>query len=330
MEKKDIQGEKMKVLITGINGFVGSHLAEYILNNKLGEVAGTIRGKTVNLNNVQGIRSKIQLVECNITDSYAVKKTIDEIDPDYVFHLAAQAFVPSSWRSPVETMTTNIIGSLNLFEALRGSKSNPVIQIAGSSEEYGLVKPEEIPIKESNPLRPLSPYGVSKVGMDMLGFQYFHSYGMKIVRTRAFNHSGPRRGEMYVDSDWSKQVAEIENEKKQPAIYVGNLNAKRDFTDVRDIVKAYYLAVTKGKVGEAYNICSGKTYSMKEVLDKILALSRSKKKIEIKQDPKRLRPSDVELLLGDSTKFREATGWKPEIPYDKTLEDMLNYWRERV
>lgn len=318
-----------KILITGVNGFAGSHLAEFVLKNNFGEVYGTTRGRTVNLENIESVKSKIQLIECDITDSYSVQKTIDEILPDCIFHLAAQAFVPASWRSPIETMNTNVIGSLNLFEAVRKSKCSPLIQIAGSSEEYGMVLPEETPIKETNPLRPLSPYGVSKVAMDLLGYQYFQSYGLKIVRTRAFNHSGPRRGEVYVDSDWCKQVAEIEKGKKTPIVSVGNLEAKRDFTDVRDIVRAYWLSLKKGKAGEVYNICSGKTWKMKDVLEKIISMGKNKS-IQIMEDPKRLRPSDVQLLLGDNSRFVEATGWKPEIPYEKTLEDLLNYWRQRI
>lgn len=318
-----------KILITGINGFAGSHLAEYVLKNNLGEVYGTTRGRTVNLENLENVKNKVELTECDITDSYSVEKTIDEIKPDYVFHLAAQAFVPASWRSPIETMNTNVIGSLNLFEAIRKSNTNPLIQICGSSEEYGMVLPEETPITEDNPLRPLSPYGVSKVAMDLMGYQYFKSYGMKIVRTRAFNHSGPRRGEVYVDSDWCRQVIQIEKGKKEPVVMVGNLEAKRDFTDVRDIVRGYWLSLKKGKAGEVYNICSGKTWKMKDVLDKIISLSKAKN-IKVQEDPKRLRPSDVQLLLGDNKKFCEATGWKPEIPYEKTLEDLMAYWRERL
>ena len=191
-----------------------------------------------------------------------------------------------------------------------------------------MVYPNEVPIRETNPLRPLSPYGVSKVAADKLGCQYHMSYGLKTVVTRAFNHTGPRRGDVFVTSNFSKQVAEIERGLKEPTIYVGNLDARRDFTDVRDIVKAYWLAVTKGEYGEVYNICSGETRTIQSVLD--LLLSMTDKKIEIKQDPSRMRPSDVEVLHGDYSKFKERTGWKPEIPFEKTMADLLNYWRERV
>lgn len=316
-----------KILITGINGFVGSHLAEYILNNSLGEVHGTYR-KNEDLSNIKEIKNKIELVECDIIDSYGVDKTIADIKPEYIFHLAAQAFVPSSWKSPIETLNTNIIGSLNLFEAIKKNNKEITIQIAGSSEEYGLVKENEVPIKETNPLRPLSPYGVSKVSMDLLGYQYNKSYGLKIVRTRAFNHEGPRRGESYVTSNFSKQVALIEAGEQEPVLHVGNLEAKRDYTDVRDIVKAYWLAVEKGIPGEVYNIASGKAYKIHAIVDILKKLSKTE--FEVKEDPKRLRPSDVQILLGDSTKFRKQTGWKPEIPFEKTMEDLLDYWREKI
>jgi len=316
-----------KILITGINGFVGSHLAEYVLNNNLGEVHGSYR-KNENLSNIKGIINQIELIECDITDSYGVDKTIKEIKPEYIFHLAAQAFVPSSWKSPIETMNTNIIGSLNLFEAIKNNNKDITIQIAGSSEEYGLVKENEVPMTELNPLRPLSPYGVSKVAMDLLGYQYYQSYGLKIVRTRAFNHEGPRRGEQYVTSNFAKQVALIEAGKQKPILMVGNLEAKRDYTDVRDMVKAYWLAAEKGVPGEVYNIASGKAYKIQVIVDILKKLT--KKDFEVKQDPKRLRPSDVQILLGDSTKFRKQTGWKPEIPFEKTMEDLLNYWREKI
>jgi GDP-4-dehydro-6-deoxy-D-mannose reductase len=199
------------------------------------------------------------------------------------------------------------------------------IQIAGSSEEYGMVYENEIPIKETNPLRPLSPYAVSKVAHDLLGYQYYKSYKLYIVRTRGFNHSGPRRGEVFVESNFPKQIAEIEKGLKEPVIHVGNLEAKRDFTDVRDMVRGYWLSLEKCDPGEVYNICSGRAFKIKEVLDILLSLS--KVKVEVKQDPTRMRPSDVPILLGDHTKFSEKTGWQPTIPFEKTLEDILNYWR---
>ena len=325
----------MKVLITGITGFVGSHLADYILANfSEAEVFGIKRWRS-KTENIEHLKDKVKFCECDIKDAHNVYEVIDEIRPDRIFHLAAQSYVPASWDSPVETLTINIVGQANILEAVKKIKSkekdyDPVILIAGSSEEYGLVHPDEVPIKETNPLRPLSPYGVSKVCQDLLGFQYWHSYKIKVIRSRAFNHSGPRRGEVFVDSNFAQQIAKIEKGKQEPVIKVGNLEAKRDFTDVRDIVKAYWLATDKCEPGEAYNICLEKTYSIQEVLDKLISLS-TKKDIKVEQDPERMRPSDVPLLGGDCTRFKEATGWQPEIDYlNQTLEDMLNYWRERV
>jgi len=318
----------MRVLITGITGFAGSHLADYILANHADvEVYGTVRWRS-RRENIFHIQDKIKLYEADLKDIISLKKCLAEIRPDWIFHLAAQSFVPTSWVCPVETFAINAVGQINLFEAILGLNLSPKIQIAGTSEEYGFVHPDEIPIKETNPLRPLSPYAVSKVAQDLLAFQYHKSYGLRTVRTRGFNHTGPRRGEVFVTSNFAKQIVEIEKKKKEPVISVGNLEAKRDFSDVRDIVRGYWLCLEKGEEGEVYNVGAGKTYSMKEVLDILLSLSGVKVQIEV--DPQRLRPSDVPILLSDCTKFSEKTGWKPKIPFKKTLEDLLNYWRERV
>ena len=319
----------MKVLITGITGFAGSHLIDYLLEEQKDvQIFGMVRwrSKTDNIEHI--LEGGIELSECDIRDAYSVRKVVEDIKPDRIFHLAAQSFVPTSWRAPAETLTTNIIGQLNIFEAMRQIGINPPIQIACSSEEYGYVKEDEVPIKETNPLRPLSPYAVSKVGQDLLGYQYFMSYGLHVVRTRGFNHTGPRRGSVFVCSDFAKQIAKIEKGKQKPVIHVGNLEAKRDFTDVRDMVRGYWLALDKGKAGEAYNICSGKAYSIKEVLD--ILLDMAKVKVEIKEDPQRMRPSDVPVLLGDNSKFVKQTGWKPRIKFEDSLKDLLDYWRQRL
>lgn len=316
----------MKVLITGITGFVGSHLAELLLGMKGIEVYGIERWRS-KTENIEHINRDLVLHECDIRDASSVIKVLEEVRPDRIFHLAAQSFVVTSWSAPAETLTTNIIGQLNIFEAVRQIGINPLIQIAGSSEEYGLVYENELPIKETNPLRPLSPYAVSKVGQDLLAFQYYQSYKLNVIRTRGFNHSGPRRGEVFVCSNFAKQIAMIEKGLREPVIYVGNLDAKRDFTDVRDMVKAYWLSLEKCQPGEVYNISSSKVYSIKEVLDTLLGLA--KVKVEVKQDPKRFRPSDVPVLYGDNSKFVKQTGWRPRITFQKTLEDLLNYWREK-
>lgn len=318
----------MRVLITGITGFAGSHLADYILQNHPGvEVHGLVRWRS-RLENILHLKDKIKLHEADLKDGVSLKKCLEEVKPDRIFHLAAQSFVPTSWRCPSETFTINAVGQINLFEAVLSLKLSPKIQIAGSSEEYGLALPEEMPMKETNLLRPLSPYAVSKVAQDLLAYQYFKSYGLKTVRTRGFNHTGPRRGEVFICSSFAKQIAEIEKKKRKPVIYVGNLEAKRDFTDVRDTVGAYWLSLEKGKEGEVYNIGSGKAYSMKEVLDMLLSLASINIKIDV--DPTRLRPSDVPILVSDCTKFTQLTGWKPTIPFKQSLQDLLDYWRERI
>lgn len=317
----------MRILITGITGFVGSHLAEYALSRGDVEVFGTVRWRS-RMENIEDILDQVHLVDCDLRDAVAVRKTLEEVKPEYIFHLAAQSFVPTSWKAPAETLFTNIISELNLLEAMRDLDFESRIHVAGSSEEYGLVFEDETPITEKNPLRPLSPYAVSKVAQDMLAYQYHRSYGLYTVRTRAFNHEGPRRGQVFVTSNFAKQIAEIEKGKKEPVIEVGNLNARRDFTDVRDMVKAYWLALEKGEPGEVYNIGSGRAVTIREMLD--ILLSFTDREIEIRPVPERMRPSDVELLVCDCSKFRKLTGWKPEIPLEKTLKDTLDYWRERV
>jgi len=235
----------MRVLITGITGFVGSHLADYILKNHPEvEIYGTKRWRS-RTENIEHIKDKIKILECDLRDGYSVRSLLEAIHPDKIFHLAAQSFVPTSWNAPAESLTTNILGELNIFEAVKQLKIDPWIQVACSSEQYGLVYEDELPIKETNPLRPLSPYAVSKIGQDYLAYQYYMSYKMKIVRTRGFNHTGPRRGDVFVCSNFARQIVEIEKGKREPVLYVGNLDARRDFTDVRDMVRAYWLALER-------------------------------------------------------------------------------------
>ncbi|OGG29331.1 GDP-mannose 4,6-dehydratase [Candidatus Gottesmanbacteria bacterium RIFCSPLOWO2_01_FULL_46_9] len=315
-----------KAFISGIAGFVGSHLAELLLSEGY-EVYGFVRPRS-KTDNIESIINQLHLEDADLLDTHSLYATISRIKPDYIFHLAAQSFVPTSWVSPSVTLEVNVVGSANLFEAVRMAGIDPVIQIACSSEEYGLVKPDEVPIKETNPLRPLSPYAVSKVAMDYLGYQYFQSYKIRIVRTRGFNHTGPRRGDTFAESNFAKQVALIEKGKQDAVIHVGNLDAKRDYTDVRDMVRAYVLSVEKCDPGDVYNICSGSSIQIGDMLK--LLLSMSKVKVAVRPDPARMRPSDVPVLLGDNSKFVTKTGWKLEIPFKKTMEDLLNYWRQRV
>lgn len=322
----------MKVLITGITGFAGSHLADFILtNHKSVAVHGTRRWRSKE-DSADHLIGSVSFHECDITDAHNMHRVIEEVKPDRIFHLAAQSYVPASWDSPAETFHTNIVGQCNLLEAikrLRPSGYDPVVQIAGSSEEYGLVSPEALPITETTPLRPLSPYAVSKVAQDYMGYQYWQSFRIRAVRTRAFNHEGPRRAEVFVISNFCKQIAEIELGIRPPVIYVGNLDAVRDFTDVRDMVKAYWHASERCEPGEVYNIASGHGHRIADVVQQLLSLS-NRTGVRVERDPQRVRPSDVPVLIGDCAKFRAATGWKTQVPFDQTLRDSLQYWRSRI
>ncbi|MEJ2720984.1 MAG: GDP-mannose 4,6-dehydratase, partial [bacterium] len=246
----------------------GSHLADYCLEQGGVDVYGIIRWRS-RTENIEHLMNKVTLLECDLRDAASTRDVIESVRPDYIFHLAAQSFVPTSWHAPTESLVTNVIGQLNIFEAVRKTDIKCRIQIACSSEEYGMVAEGELPIREDAPLRPLSPYGVSKVGQDLLGYQYYMSYKMDIVRTRAFNHTGPRRAPVFVVSDFAKQIAAVEKGFRDPVMYVGNLDAKRDFSDVRDVVRAYYLSLEKGKSGEVYNICSESTWRIGDMLDKL-------------------------------------------------------------
>src|SRR5262245_6516292 len=315
-----------RVLVTGVTGFAGSHLVDYMLERGDCEIYGIQRWRS-RTENIEHFANRISLLECDLRDATSTRDTIEKVRPDWLFHLAAQSFAPTSLTAPTASMTTNVLGQVNIFEAVRKIGLKCRIQLACSSEEYGMVYPDEVPIRETNPLRPLSPYAVSKVAQDMLGYQYWMSWKVDAVRTRGFNHEGPRRGPVFVASDFAKQIADIEKGRKPPVLQVGNLEAKRDFTDVRDMVRAYWLALEKCEPGEAYNICTGTAWSIQKVLDHLLSLTKTK--IEVRQDPARLRPSDVPVLIGDNTKFVKATGWAPTIPFEKTLADMLDYWRAR-
>jgi GDP-4-dehydro-6-deoxy-D-mannose reductase len=307
---------------------VGSHLADYILKEQKDcQIFGTKRWRS-SLSNVAHLTGQINLIDCDLMDPTGCTELVKSIRPDYIFHLAAQSYVPDSWKNPQVTLQGNVQMQLNLFESIRQCELDPIIQIALSSEEYGKVYPDELPINELNPLRPLSPYAVSKVTQDMLAYQYFASYGLKAIRTRTFNHEGPRRGEVFVTSNFAKQVAEIELGMKPPVVHVGNLSAQRDWTDVRDIVRAYWLATQHCTPGEVYVIGSGVSRTIADLLD--LLLSMSKSKIEIAVDPARLRPSDVEVLKSDPTKFRQATGWTQEYSFEQTIQDLLDYWRHKL
>jgi len=315
-----------RVLVTGVTGFAGSHLVDYLIAQGGYEIYGIQRWRS-RTENIEHFTDRITVLECDLRDATSTRDTLEKVKPEWIFHLAAQSFVPTSWIAPTESLTTNVLAQVNIFEAVRHMGLRCRIQLACSSEEYGMVFPDEVPIRETNPLRPLSPYAVSKVAQDMLGYQYWMSFKVDAVRTRGFNHEGPRRGPVFVASDFAKQIADIEKGRRAPVLNVGNLEAQRDFTDVRDMVRAYVLALEKCAPGEVYNICSGKAWTIRKVLD--FLLGETKARIEVRQDPARLRPSDVPILLGDNSKFVKATGWQPTIPFEQTLRDMLEHWRSR-
>ena len=301
-----------RVLVTGADGFVGRHLSKELTDSGY-EVFNTDRFGSLKM---------------DILNYDETRFVLEKLRPDYIFHLAAVAYVPSSWQDPELVIKTNTIGTLHLFDAVRSVGINPTIQIAGSSEEYGLVLPDELPIKETNPLRPLSPYAVSKIAMDYLAYQYFKTYGMKIIRTRAFNHEGYGRGEQYVTSTFCKQVVQIEKGLIPPIIYHGDLSSERDFTDVRDMVRAYRLAAELGIPGEVYNIGSGEKHTIQEVLDIVMKMSYVPVTDDI--DFKRMRPSDVKVLQCDHSKFSNITSWTPVYNLEETLSECLRYWREKI
>jgi GDP-4-dehydro-6-deoxy-D-mannose reductase len=248
--------------------------------------------------------------------------------PDVIFHLAALARVGDSWQNPWPVLHNNIRAQLNLLHALVQLEAAPRVMIVGSNEEYGLVKPEELPLDEQHPLEPSSPYGVSKVTQDLLGLQYYLSYELPIIRVRPFNHIGPRQAPGFVAPDFARQIAAAEIGQRPPVMQVGNLEAQRDFTDVRDMVRAYYLAVTQGEPGQVYNLGSGRAHAIQELLD--ILLSNSKVEINVEPDPSRMRPSDVPVVRCDATKFHALTGWTPQISFETSLRDVLDYWRAQM
>ena len=318
---------EMRILITGITGFVGSHLAEYALARGA-EVFGSVRWRS-KTELIEGFRDRVTLIESDLRDILSVRTVIEQARPDYIIHLAAQSFVHASWQTPTETFYTNVVSQMNLFEAMRQLGSAARFLVIGSSEEYGLVEPDELPIRETNPLRPLSPYAVSKVAQDLMGWQYFKSYGMHILRSRAFNHTGPRRGDAFSESNFAKQIAEVEAGLREPVVQVGDLKPTRDFSDVRDIVRGYWLLLERGTPGEVYNLCSGLEWSIERLLNFLIERS-TVPHIEIRQDPTRLRPSDVPVLRGSRQKVESALGWRTTIPFEQTLTDLLEYWRRRI
>jgi GDP-4-dehydro-6-deoxy-D-mannose reductase len=313
----------MRALITGVTGFAGSHLAEFLAAHTDLALHGTAYGPPPRVD----LARFVTLHAVDLRDPAVVRALVADLAPDYVFHLAAQAFVPQSWRDPWETLETNLRGELNVLEAVRARGAGRVLVI-GSNEEYGRARPEDLPLREDSPLRPDSPYGVSKVGQDLLGLSYYLSYSLEVVRVRPFNHIGPRQDERFVAGAFARQIALIEAGWAEPVVRVGNLDAQRDFSDVRDVVRAYWLALTRGAPGAVYNIGSGRPRTARELLDVLLA--HSTRAIRVEVDAERLRPSDVPVSYCDTGALRAATGWAPEIPFEQTVGDVLEDWRGRV
>ena len=308
-----------KCLITGCEGFIGSHLADMLVE-KGHRVYGIVYSDAGLLDH---LNDKITLFNCDMRIYEEVEETVRRVMPDIVFHLAAQSFLTVSWEKPEETLQTNILGSFHLLESIKKAQLNPLIEIVGSSAVYGPRTESEVPLLENTDFRPTSMYAVSKVGEEVLGYFYWKAFDMRVVRVRPFNMTGPRKtGDAC--SDFSRGIVEIEKGSKDE-LEVGNLETVRDFTDGRDAVKALWLLAQEGKPGELYNLCSGRGWKMKDILDKLIAISGSQ--IRYKVVPEMIRPYDDPIYIGDNSKIR-ALGWKPEIPMEKTLSDSLDYWRE--
>jgi GDP-mannose 4,6-dehydratase len=327
---------KKKVLITGISGMVGSHLADLLLKKTNWIVYGLCRWRSP-LDNVDHLldlankkNSRLKFISADLNDYSSLIRALEISKPDYIYHLAAQSFPLASFEEANSTFNTNFIGTYNLLNAVKLLKQKPYIHVCSSSEVFGKVKKENVPINENCHYHPASPYAISKVGTDLVG-KYFHeAFGMKVLITRMFTHTGPRRGDVFAESSFAKQIALIEAKKIKPVIKVGNLNSLRTFADVRDAVEAYYLLLTKNpKPGAIYNIGGNFSCTVGEMLNYLLLQSKIKN-IKIETDKSRLRPIDADLQIPNVAKFSNATGWKPKIAFEKTMIDLLNYWRKRV
>ena len=316
----------MRTLVTGASGFAGSFLCEYLLEQPGWEVYAVCLA-SCSTENLEPVRDRLTILSGDLLEARWAAAIVAEVRPEVILHLAALSSPKASFADPWGTLSNNIAVQLHLFEAIRQAEIDPTVLIVSSGEMYGMVRPEDIPVDEDTPLRPANPYAVSKVAQDFLALQYHISYGLRAVRVRPFNHIGPRQALGFVTSDFAHQVAEIEAGLRPPVLRVGNLAAQRDFTDVRDMVRAYFLAATAGEPGAVYNIGSDSAHSIEEVLHTLLRLSSTP--IRVEPDPARMRPSDVPLLVCDSSRFREHTGWAPRIPLEQSLRDILDYWRGR-
>jgi GDPmannose 4,6-dehydratase len=322
-------------LITGVTGMVGSHLTDFLLENTDWDIYGMCRWRSP-LDNVEHLldrankKDRVFFPHGDLNDFGSLVHVLKESKPDYVFHLAAQSYPRTSFDSPADTLNTNIIGTNNLLEAIRSRELDPVIHVCSSSEVFGRVPKEKLPIHEDITFHPASPYAISKVGADLIGRFYGEAYNLKVMTTRMFTHTGPRRGDIFAESTFAKQIAMIEKGLIPPVVKTGNLDSLRTWVDVRDAVRAYYMLVTVNPIpGEYYNIGGTFSCSVKEMLDFLLSLS-TVKDIKVETDPKRLRPIDADLQVPDTAKFTNHTGWKPEIPFETTMTDLLDYWRAQV
>ncbi len=327
---------KIRALITGISGMVGSHLADFLLGRTDWNIYGIYRWRSP-LNNVEHLlprvnaRDRVFFLNADLGDYISIQNVVEEVRPDYVFHLAAQSYPATSFTSPLDTFDTNIQGTARLLEALRKCPGiDPLIHVCASSEVFGRVPKEKVPIDEECTFHPASPYAISKVGTDLIGRFHAEAYGQKVMTTRMFTHTGPRRGDVFVESTFAKQIAMIEHEQIAPVIKVGNLDSMRTWADVRDAVRAYYMLLTINPTpGAYYNIGGNYSCSVREMLNYLLSIS-TRKNISIEVDPARLRPIDADLQVPDTRKFQAVTGWQPEIRFEKTMQDLLDYWRGRV
>ncbi len=334
----------VKALITGVTGMVGSHLADFLLENTDWEIYGVCRWRSP-LDNVNHLldranrKDRIYFEYADLNDEISLMTVIKKNKPDYVFHLAAQSYPLTSFTAPLDTLNTNVLGTCRLLEALRMTKDEdkgykPVIHICASSEVFGKIPAEKKPktgIHEECPFHPASPYAISKVGTDLLGRYYAEAYGMTVMTTRMFTHTGPRRGDVFHESTFAKQIAMIEDGMIDPKVMVGNLKSLRTYADVRDAVRAYYLLVTEKPVaGEYYNIGGTYTCEVGDTLNTLLSYSTMKEKIKVECDSERLRPIDADLQVPDCSKFKKHTGWEPQISFEDTMRDLLEYWRAKI
>lgn len=328
--------ENKKVLITGITGMVGSHLADYLLEHTNWDIFGMTRWRSP-LDNIENLvplindKKRVFLLYGDLRDPQSLNDVVRQSKPDYVFHLAAQSYPKTSFESPLDTYETNIQGTSSLLEALKIYAKEAKVHVCASSEVFGRVPKEKLPIDEECSFHPASPYAISKVGTDLVGRFYAEAYGMCIMTTRMFTHTGPRRGDVFAESTFAKQIALIENGSIPPVLKTGNLDSLRTFADVRDAVRAYYMLLTINPVpGEYYNIGGTYTCSIRDMLQTLLDMSPVGDKIKIETDPERLRPIDADLQVPNTQKFFEHTGWKPEIEFEDTMKELLDYWRDKV